>query len=148
LLLDSVDVERIGRCVLGRYARKASAEQQAEYRRLFQAYLLTTYTARLDQYAGDRLEVAEARLLDGRRAVVTSAMIRRQDPPVELDWQLLWEEGRWKVVDVVVEGVSLAVSQRSEFRAVIKAGGGQVEALLVRLREAAATTRRPLTASN
>jgi phospholipid transport system substrate-binding protein len=135
LLTETVDIDRVGRFVLGKHMRRATDEERAEYRRLFRAYLLATYGSRLDQYAGERLEIGAARLRDERRAVASSRIVRHAGPPVQVDWQLLWAEGRWKVVDVVVEGVSLAMTQRSEFGAAINAGGGRIDALLARLRE-------------
>ncbi|MCZ6734504.1 MAG: ABC transporter substrate-binding protein, partial [Planctomycetota bacterium] len=61
--------------------------------------------------------------------------LRAEGEPVQLDWRLLRRGDTWRIVDVVVEGMSMALSQRSEFKAVIRGSGGRVEALLEKLRE-------------
>ncbi len=141
LLLSRVDTQRIGRFVLGRYWNKTSEAEHREYLRLFDAYIVATYAQRLESYSGDRLSVETARHLSETRAVVSTRLIRPEGAPIQADWQLLRSAGggKWRVVDVIIEGVSMALTQRSEFGAVIKASGGRIAPLLDRLREKTAT---------
>lgn len=141
LLLSRVDTQRIGRFVLGRYWNKTSEAEHREYLRLFDAYIVATYAQRLESYSGDRLSVETARRLSETRAVVSTRLIRPEGAPIQADWQLLRSAGggKWRVVDVIIEGVSMALTQRSEFGAVIKASGGRIAPLLDRLREKTAT---------
>ncbi|MFQ6018467.1 MAG: phospholipid-binding protein MlaC [Kiloniellaceae bacterium] len=141
LLVANFDVARIGRFVLGRYWRKASDPQRAEFGRLFEAYIVANYGQRLESYSGERLEVGVARSYDAKRVVVSSRIVRPKGPPVQAEWRLRRAANGWRIVDVVVEGVSLAITQRSEFGAVIQANGGRIEALLAKLREQAMTAR-------
>ena len=135
LLIAGFDVKTIGRFVLGRYWRKATEAERAEYGRLFEDLIVATYARQLSSYAGADLKVEGVRQQNGTSALVASRFLRAQGEPIRLDWRLLRRGDTWRIVDVVVEGMSMALSQRSEFKAVIRGNGGRVEALLERLRE-------------
>jgi phospholipid transport system substrate-binding protein len=68
-------------------------------------------------------------------AAVASRILRESGEPIRIDWRLLRRDQSWRIVDVVVEGMSMVLSQRSEYAAVIKGDGGKIEGLLTRLRE-------------
>ena len=135
LLTAGFDVKTIGRFVLGRYWRKATEAERAEYGRLFEDLIVATYARQLSSYAGAGLKVEGVRQQNGKSALVASRFLRAEGEPVRLDWRLLRRGDTWRIVDVVVEGMSMALSQRSEFKAVIRGNGGRVEALLEKLRE-------------
>lgn len=135
LLTTGFDVKTIGRFVLGRYWRKATEAERAEYGRLFEDLIVATYANQLSSYAGADLKVEGVRQQNERSALVASRFLRAGGEPVRLDWRLLRRDDTWRIVDVVVEGMSMALSQRSEFKAVIKGNGGRIEALLEKLRE-------------
>jgi phospholipid transport system substrate-binding protein len=133
MLRQDFDLSGMSRFALGRYWRIASHHQQREFRRLFEEDLLHFYGTRLSQYGGEGFQVTGSRP-DPAGLVVTSRIIRVQGMPIELDWQLRIRHGVYKVSDVVVDGVSLAVTQRSEFGAIIQRNGGQIEGLLAIIR--------------
>ncbi len=135
LLTAGFDIKTIGRFVLGRYWRKATEAERAEYGRLYEDLIVATYSHQLSSYAGETLKVEGVRQQDGRSALVASRFLRAEGEPVQLDWRLLRRGDTWRIVDVVVEGMSMALSQRSEFKAVIRSNGGRIEALLEKLRE-------------
>ncbi len=135
LLTAGFDIKTIGRFALGRYWRKATEAERAEYGRLFEDLIVATYSYQLSSYAGQGLKVEGVRQQDEKSALVASRFLRAEGKPVQLDWRLLRRGGTWRIVDVVVEGMSMALSQRSEFKSVIKSNGGRVEALLEKLRE-------------
>ena len=141
LLTAGFDVKTIGRFVLGRYWRKATEAERAEYGRLFEDLIVATYAHRLSSYVGAGLKVVGVRQQDGKSALVASRFLRAEGEPVQLDWRLLRRGDTWRIVDVVVEGMSMALSQRSEFKAVIRGNGGRVEALLEKLREKTRQTK-------
>jgi phospholipid transport system substrate-binding protein len=68
--------------------------------------------------------------------IVTSEIVRPQGPPIAIDWRLVVGDGRYKISDVSIDGVSIALTQRSEFAAIIQRNGGQVAGLLATMREA------------
>ena len=135
LLTTGLDVKTTGRFVLGRYWRRATEAERAEYDRLYEDLIVATYSRQLSSYAGETLKVEGVRQQDGKSALVASRFLRAEGEPVQLDWRLLRRGDTWRIVDVVVEGMSMALSQRSEFKAVIRSNGGRVEALLEKLRE-------------
>lgn len=133
LLSENFDVPVIGRFVLGRYWRTASGPERAEFAELFEEMIVATYARQLGNYAGETLDVVGLRQSDDRGAVVSSRILRASGSPIAVDWRLLRRGDGWRIVDVMVEGVSMALTQRAEFAAVIRSTGG-VAGLLARLR--------------
>ena len=134
LFHDDFDVPSLGRFVLGRYWRVATPQEQQEFLRLFQEYIVRAYSARLGAYAGEPFRVTGARP-SGEGTLVTSEIVRTGGSPVEVDWYLAGSGGRYRIIDVYVGGVSMAVTQRDEFASVIQRSGGSVEGLLDQLRQ-------------
>ncbi len=132
----SVEVDAIKRFVLGKYWRRASAEEKAEYRVLFEDYIVATYAGRINDYGGETLKLGTARLVKPGLALVSSRVVRLEGPPVAVDWRLHHSKDGWRVIDIVIQGISLAITQRAEFSSVIRDSGGRVEGLLAKLREA------------
>jgi phospholipid transport system substrate-binding protein len=127
-------LDRIGRFVLGRYWRVATPQQQQEFLRLFEQYIVVTYSARFSQYKGEQFRVLGSRP-DGDETVVASQILRPGAAPVQANWHLILEGGTYRIVDVTVGGISMAVTQRSEFASVIQRSGGQVSGLIDLLRQ-------------
>jgi phospholipid transport system substrate-binding protein len=133
LFQNDFDMPGISRFVLGRYWRAATPQEQQEFLGLFQEYLVRAYSSRLGQYGGEPFRVTGARP-NGGQTVVNSEIIRQSGQPIEVDWYLIDVGGRYKISDVYVGGVSMAVTQRDEFASVIQRTGG-VSGLLGQLRE-------------
>ncbi len=135
LFREDFDVPGIARFVLGRYWRIATEPQQQEFIKLFTDYIALAYSNRLAEYSGETLHVIGSRPgPDG--SVVSSEIIRPSGaPPAKVDWVLTQHAGTYKINDVVVEGVSMAVTERSEFASVIQRNGGQVQGLITALRQ-------------
>ena len=135
LFSEDFDVPGIARFVLGRYWRVATEPQQQEFVKLFADYIALAYSNRLAEYSGETLHVTGTRPApDG--SVVSSEIVRPNGaPPAKVDWVLTPHDGAYKISDVVVEGVSMAVTQRSEFASVIQRNGGQVQGLITALRQ-------------
>jgi phospholipid transport system substrate-binding protein len=129
------DVPAIARFVLGRYWRIATPAQQQEFVRLFADYTALAYSNRLAAYSGETLRVTGSQPEpDG--PIVTSEIIRPNGaPPTKVDWRLSPADGTYKITDVIVDGISMAVTQRSEFASVIQRHGGQLQGLLSLLRQ-------------
>ena len=149
LLHKHFDVKAIGRWVLGRYWRKASKEQRAEYMGLFENLIIATYVNQFTGLSGELLQVTEAIANDEKKdAIVRSEILRpKGQPPIKVDWRVRAPNGEFKVVDVVVEGVSMSQTQRSEFGSVIKREGGDLDGLLAALRKKTETLYSPKPAS-
>lgn len=129
LLTEHLDMEAVGRFCLGRYSRSLNDTQQKEYIVLFQDYLVKVYSALLSQYNGETLTVQDGtREIEGAQ-LVSSQILRSSGPPIRVEWKLVDKAGQHKVTDVVVEGVSMAFTQRQQFESVIQNNGGRVQAL-------------------
>ena len=124
------DCPGIARFVLGRYWRNASAEEQQEFVRLFEDYVAFVYTARLSNLGGETFRVRGSRS-DGDAVILSTDVISPGNaPPLRIDWRLITDNGAYKINDIIVEGVSMMVTQRSEFASVVQRNGGQVRGLL------------------
>jgi phospholipid transport system substrate-binding protein len=140
-LLDShFDMPEISRFVLGPYSRTMSPAAQQEFQPLFREYVVQAYTTRLAPYGGLPFQVTGTRPYGGE-TVVTSQVQRAQGNPVQIDWHVMNRGGRMLVTDVVVDGVSMKATQRSDFASIIQRNGGQPDALLAALRQQAAHAR-------
>lgn len=138
LFEEGFDLQAISRFVLGPYWRTATEAQRQEFLKLFENYVVHSYAVRFGEYSGQQLSVLGARKLGDDAAIVQSQIIQPNGaPPVKVDWQLNKTPQGYKITDVNVEGVSMAVTQRQEFASIIQRNGGQLEALLKLLREKA-----------
>lgn len=127
----------IGRFVLGTHWANASQQERREYGSLFADYVAATYLRRLDSIGEANLTFGTARFLkDGDLAVIASRVARSGQSDMRVDWRLKRTRGGWRILDVVVEGVSMALTLRAEFDAVIRKRGGQLPALLDEMRGA------------
>ena len=135
LLREDFDVPGIARFVLGRYWNTATAEQRAEFVRLFEEYIARAYATRLAEYAGEHFKVTGSRPDTDGTTVFSQILRPSGQAPIKVDWRLTGRNGDYKLSDVSVDGISMAVTQRSEFASVIQHNGGQVEGLIAMLRQ-------------
>jgi phospholipid transport system substrate-binding protein len=139
VLDEGTDLSLLGRLVLGRYWRQANPRQRTEYLRLFRRYMLQTFIQRLRQYAGAdlgqpgaRFQIIASRPVGERDVLVQSRVAPPTSQPLRVDWRLRERPGEPVIIDLIVEGISLLVTQRSEFAAVLERSG--VDGLLAELR--------------
>ena len=139
ILQSNFDFSGIARFVLGRYWRIATPEEQAEYLKLFGDYIVGIYANRFSQYSGETVSVTGAKP-DGEDAIVSTRInLIRNPQPIAVDWKVTTgADGKPRVADVIIEQVSMSITQRSEFATIIQNNGGKVEALLAQLRARAA----------
>lgn len=134
-LLDGpIDLELIARLILGRHWRAASEAQQTEYLKLFRAFALDNLASKLQVYDGQDFEIVGSQSVNERDAVVQTLVTGGGRAPLKVDWRIRERgDGDLVAIDVVIEGISLIVTQRSEFSAVIERSG--MEGLLAELRQ-------------
>ncbi|MGI9451933.1 MAG: MlaC/ttg2D family ABC transporter substrate-binding protein [Geminicoccaceae bacterium] len=133
LLLDHFDMKSIARLVMGRHWRRATAAQKDIFDVLFEDYVVATYGSRLDAYKGEQLTVGTARQATDKVMAVSSEIMPQRGPSIDVDWMLHQKDDRWYVIDVIVEGISMVISQRSEFSTVINQRGG-IDGLIENIR--------------
>jgi phospholipid transport system substrate-binding protein len=133
LLDEHFDMAAIAKFTLGRYWRTATEEQRTEFRQLFEDFIVKSYSTRFAEYHGEAFLVTGATTDDRGITVAHSKIDMPSSEDVRVDWHLRAADGGFAIVDIVVEGVSMAVTQRSEFASVIQSRGG-VAGLLDALR--------------
>ncbi len=135
LLKTSFDMAYIGRFALGRHWRSTTAEEQAEYQTLFENMIVGVYSSRFGEYQGEKFSIDGSRV-DGKKDIlVHSSIIANGGSKIKVDWRVRERNGAMKVIDVVIEGVSMSLTQRSDFSSVIQRGGGKIDSLLKHLRK-------------
>jgi len=135
LYLADFDGPGIARFVLGRYWRSASEQEQQEFLRLFEDYVVFVYGTRLSNFGGETFKIRGSRTDESGTIVSTDIVSPNGDAPIKLDWRLITDHGSFKINDVIIEGISMLVTQRSEFATVIQRHGGRVGELLAMMRE-------------
>ena len=143
LLVENFDVPTIGRFVIGRYWSVASEAERNEYMSLFTDMLVVTYADRFAEYQqGERVFVTGSRATQERDIIVSSDVVRPGSGPAKVEWFLRRDGSSFKLVDVRVEGISMAITQRDEVASIISRGGGRVAALLQSMRQRSAHVPR------
>jgi phospholipid transport system substrate-binding protein len=134
ILRRAVDVEGVGRFILGRWWRTASPAEQQDYAKLFDDWLIHNLAARFGEYQGVRFTVGRTQARTEEDVLVNTMIERQGSPSFSLDWRVADAAGGPRVVDVIAEGTSLRLTQRSEYGAVVQRNGGQVAPLLDAMR--------------
>lgn len=135
IFLEGFDVRTIGLFVLGVYGRKANDADRRAYLDVFRDYVVQTYAVRFNSYAGESFLVTKASVDGEAGAWVFSDIGKPGDEPVEVQWRVHQTRNELKIVDVVVEGVSLIVTQRAEFSSILQRNDGNLAALTAMLRK-------------
>lgn len=124
LFRKSVDVDWIGKFVLGKYWRTASEMQQKRYLDNYGGFLIKSYTSKFKEYTGsETYKIVSSKKDDEGRHIVTMELVRPGQASVLVDYKLRKEGKKLRVFDIVVEGVSLLTTQRSEFASVVSRKG-------------------------
>lgn len=136
LLNENFDIPTIAKFALGRYWRRATKDERAEYLKLFEDMIVNTYSQRFEEYSGYELRV-EGSVMGSNDDIFVRTVVESPDNgnPVSVDWRVRNRDGKMKIIDVIIEQVSMGVTQRSDFSSVIQRGGGDIEALLASMRE-------------
>ncbi|MGI9435064.1 MAG: MlaC/ttg2D family ABC transporter substrate-binding protein [Geminicoccaceae bacterium] len=124
------DLSLLARMTMGRHWRRATTAQQTQFVGLFRRYLLQSFATRLRRYAGADLRAARQRFsilstkeVGRKDVIVRSRVVPPSGAPLDVDWRLRRRDGRPVIIDLVVEGVSLLITQRSEFGTVLERQG-------------------------
>ena len=133
ILTSDVDVDGIGRFCLGRFWRQATPEQQKRYLALFHEVLVTNITAKLGEYKGVTFTMGRSRPQD-EEAVVSTTVVRPNNPPTAVDWIIAHPESAPKIIDVVAEGTSLRLTQRQDYASYLTHNNNNVDALIAAMK--------------
>ena len=136
LMLEYFAFKGIAKWVLGRYWRRANTRQREEFLRLFEDLMVVIYADRFAKYSGEKLEVGRSEIR-GKNDILVHSLINRSVglKPVAVIWRISHKDENFKIVDLMVEGLSMGLTQQKEFASVIRKNGGKIEGLLSELRK-------------
>lgn len=142
-------VKSIARFVLGRYFRTASQSERAEFFKLFKKTISDIYANKFKNYNNESFTVTHARSLGINNGVrVYSKIMRPGATPVDIEWKIFTQRDKsLKITDVIVEGISMSATQRSDFSSMLMQNNGKVSALNAALREKVNRNQQAITAS-
>ena len=129
---ETVDIRGIGFYSLGKHRKNMSDQKKEEYLEIFSKYFLKTFSSRLAQYSDPKIQVISQKKLNDKYTMVSSVLIATDDKPeVKIDWRVITKDpDNPLIIDVIIEGVSLAKVQKEEFNSIIQSNDGDVNALL------------------
>ncbi|OJX72689.1 phospholipid-binding protein MlaC [Magnetospirillum sp. 64-120] len=136
LFVDTFDLPEISRFVLGRYWRSASEAQRTEFQKLFEDIQVYTWTRRFKEYNGETLELGTVKA-EGEDFIVDSQMKRAKLAPINVSWRVRRSGETFHILDIIVEGASMAITFRSDYSAVLSSQGGKMDGLLDVMRKKA-----------
>ena len=134
LLESQFDMPGMSKFVLARYWRVASDNERADFQRLFETLLVQAYAQKFTEYTGERFQVSGSQANDDDSITVNSLINRPNGDVVRLDWRVA-DAGGLKISDLIVDGVSLRTTYRSDVASVIQNNGGKVADLIGALRQ-------------
>ena len=134
---ETVDIDAIGRYTLGSYKNKITDNQMIEYEDLFKKYFLKTFSSRLAEYSNPEIEVISKKKLNENYTIVSSILVStEQRPEVKIDWRVSTKNPNdLLILNLVIEGLSLARTQKEEFSSIIESNDGDINALFSNLKE-------------
>lgn len=141
MLRDDFALEQIGQFVVGIYWRRMSPEQRETYMKLFGEWVLKTYSVRLGGYSGEQFQVLNTTPTGQRDVLVKTRITKGSADGFNATWRVRKDGDRYKIIDIYVEGVSMAITQRSEFESILKRHG--IDGLIGMLREKLETLSAP-----
>ena len=133
----SVDINGIGLYTLGKYRKTIDDEEKSKYQKLFKSYFLKSFSSRLVDYTNPRINVVSQKKINEKYTIVTSVLeATSKRPQVKIDWRIYTKNPERPLIrDLIVEGLSLARTQKEEFNSIIQNNDGDINALFKTLEE-------------
>ena len=133
----SVDIEGIGFYTLGKHRKNLSDDQKDEFKKIFRVYFLKSFSSRLVEYKEAKIVVISEDVKNEKYTIVSSKLLATSDrPEVSIDWRVYTKDPSKPLIrDLVIEGLSLARTQKEEFNSIISNNGGNIDALFTSLKE-------------
>ena len=137
LALKTVDIKGVAYYSLGSYRKEFSDEQMKEYLPLFEKYFLKSFTSRLTDYSDPKINVLSAEVLNPKYTIVKSLLLSTdKKPEVNIEWRVYTKNPDKPLIrDLIIEGLSLARTQKEEFASVIETNNGDITKLFITLKE-------------
>tara|TARA_Y100001958_G_C20934582_1_gene343496 strand:+ start:52 stop:648 length:597 start_codon:yes stop_codon:yes gene_type:complete len=131
LAKDTVDIKGIGFYTLGKYRKEISNEEKIKYSELFEKYFLKSFSSRLSEYSNPKINVISKDKKNEKYTIVSSILVATKErPEVKIDWRIYTKNPEKPLIrDLIIEGLSLARTQKEEFNSIIKSNENKIEAL-------------------
>ena len=135
IAMESVDIRGIGLYTLGSHRKNLSDNQKKEYNDLFYKYFLKSFSSRLADYTDPKINVLSQEKINEKYTIVSSLLVGTEKrPEVKLDWRVYTKNPNQPLIrDLIIEGLSLARTQKEEFNSVIQSNDGDINALFLNL---------------
>ena len=133
----SVDIEGIGFYTLGKHRKSLNDDQKNEFKEIFREYFLKSFSTRLVEYKEAKIVVISEDVKNDKYTIVKSKLLATSNrPEVTIDWRVYTKDPSNPLIrDLIIEGLSLARTQREEFNSIIINNGGDINALFTSLKE-------------
>ena len=137
MALRTVDIKGVGFYSLGHYRKEMSEEQLKKYLTLFEKYFLKSFTSRLSDYSDPKIDVQSTEVLNAKYTIVKSLLLATdKKPEVKIEWRVYTKNPDKPLIrDLIIEGLSLARTQKEEFASVIESNNGDINKLFITLEE-------------
>ena len=134
---ETVDIKGVGFYSLGSARKNLNDSQKIEYLKLFEDYFLKSFSSRLAEYTNPEIEVNDKKVLNKNYTIVNSLLVGTSErPEVKIDWRVYTKDPENPLIrDLIIEGLSLARTQKEEFASVIEANNGDINKLFITLKE-------------
>ena len=132
---DTVDISGIGFYSLGAHRKNLTEDQLNEYKKVFAEYFLKSFSSRLAEYSNPEIEVNSKKVINKNYTIVSSTLVATDSrPKVKIEWRVYTKDpDNLLIRDLIIEGLSLARTQKEEFSSIINSNDGKIEALLKNL---------------
>ena len=132
---ETVDIDGIGFYSLGAHRKGLTEEQISEYKKVFAEYFLISFSSRLAEYSNPEIEVDSKKKINENYTIVSSTLVSTNSrPEVKIEWRIYTKNpNNLQIRDLIIEGLSLARTQKEEFSSIINSNDGKIEALLKNL---------------
>ena len=132
---ETVDINGIGLYTLGSFRKSINEEQKKQYNTLFKEYFLKSFSSRLAEYSNPEIEVISKKKINDNYTIVSSKLVAtKQRPEVKIDWRIYTKNPENLLIrDLIIEGLSLARTQKEEFASIIQSNNGDINALFATL---------------
>tara|TARA_B100000945_G_scaffold102968_1_gene81328 strand:- start:279 stop:869 length:591 start_codon:yes stop_codon:yes gene_type:complete len=133
----NVDIDGIGMYTLGKYRKLISENEKIKYKKLFKSYFLKSFSSRLVDYSDPKISVVSEKKINNKYTIVTTTLeATSKNPEIKIDWRIYTKNPKRPLIrDLIVEGLSLARTQREEFNSIIQNNDGDINALFKSLEE-------------
>ena len=137
MALRTVDIKGVAYYSLGNYRKELGDEQMKEYLSLFEKYFLKSFTSRLTDYSEPKIEVLSTEVLNSKYTIVKSLLLATdKKPAVNIEWRVYTKNPDKPLIrDLIIEGLSLARTQKEEFASVIETNNGDINKLFITLKK-------------